>query len=116
MDRCNRHGKDQWFTRVTPNSRQRPSGLIDARIKELGHWRAKALARVRALIKQADPDVIELFYAMYLEEGRLTDPAQICAFILEQNLHGIDIDERAVQIAALALVMKAKEKAPGFTS
>lgn len=53
---------------------------------------------------------------MYLEEARLTDPAQICAFILEQNLHGIDIDERAVQIAALALVMKAKEKAPGFTS
>ena len=36
-----------------------PSRLIDARIKELNDWRGKTLARVRALIKQADPDVIE---------------------------------------------------------
>src|SRR5947208_6773006 len=36
-----------------------PSRLIDARIKELGDWRGEMLARVRALIKQADPDVIE---------------------------------------------------------
>ncbi|KPH01926.1 hypothetical protein AEQ67_03200 [Pseudomonas sp. RIT-PI-q] len=35
------------------------SQLIDARIKELGDWRGETLARVRALIKQADPDVIE---------------------------------------------------------
>lgn len=32
---------------------------IDARIKELGDWRGKMLARLRALIKQADPDVVE---------------------------------------------------------
>jgi hypothetical protein len=36
-----------------------PSRLIDARIKELGDWRGKMLARVRALIKQADPEVVE---------------------------------------------------------
>ncbi|MFL5463019.1 MAG: DUF1801 domain-containing protein [Gemmatimonadaceae bacterium] len=36
-----------------------PSRLIDARIKELDDWRGKTLSRVRALIKQADPDVIE---------------------------------------------------------
>src|SRR5262250_1776394 len=36
-----------------------PSQLIDARIKELGDWRGKTLARVRALVKQADPDVVE---------------------------------------------------------
>jgi hypothetical protein len=36
-----------------------PAQLIDARIKELGDWRGKTLARVRALIKQADPDVVE---------------------------------------------------------
>ena len=36
-----------------------PSRMIDARIKELGDWRGEMLARVRALIKQADPDVIE---------------------------------------------------------
>jgi hypothetical protein len=36
-----------------------PSRLIDARIKELGDWRGETLARVRALIKQADTDVVE---------------------------------------------------------
>lgn len=36
-----------------------PSRLIDARIKELSDWRGKTLAHVRALIKQADPGVIE---------------------------------------------------------
>jgi hypothetical protein len=36
-----------------------PSQLIDARIKELGDWRGEMLARVRALVKQADPEVVE---------------------------------------------------------
>src|SRR5262245_17925520 len=36
-----------------------PSQLIDARIKELGDWRGEMLARVRALIREADPDVVE---------------------------------------------------------
>jgi hypothetical protein len=36
-----------------------PSRLIDARIKELGDWRGETLARVRMLIKQADPEVVE---------------------------------------------------------
>jgi hypothetical protein len=36
-----------------------PSRLIDARIKELGDWRGEMLARVRALIKQTDPEVVE---------------------------------------------------------
>ena len=36
-----------------------PSQLIDARITELGDWRGDALARVRAIIKQAVPDVVE---------------------------------------------------------
>ena len=36
-----------------------PSQLIDARIKELGDWRGKTLSRLRALIKRADPDVVE---------------------------------------------------------
>src|SRR6266508_3828304 len=36
-----------------------PSQLIDARIKELGDWRGKTLSRLRGLIKQADPDVVE---------------------------------------------------------
>src|SRR5690242_12148079 len=36
-----------------------PSRLIDARIKDLGDWRGEMLSRLRALIKQADPDVVE---------------------------------------------------------
>jgi hypothetical protein len=36
-----------------------PSRLIDARIAELGDWRGETLARVRALIHEADPDVVE---------------------------------------------------------
>jgi hypothetical protein len=36
-----------------------PSQLIDARIQELSDWRGETLARVRILIKQADPEVVE---------------------------------------------------------
>jgi hypothetical protein len=36
-----------------------PSQLIDARIEELNDWRGETLARIRALIKQADPEVVE---------------------------------------------------------
>jgi hypothetical protein len=36
-----------------------PSQLIDARIEELGDWRGETLARVRSLIKEADPEVVE---------------------------------------------------------
>jgi hypothetical protein len=36
-----------------------PSRLIDARIEELGDWRGEALARIRSLIRRADPDVVE---------------------------------------------------------
>ena len=36
-----------------------PSRRIDAKIKELGGWRGETLARVRAIIKDADPDVVE---------------------------------------------------------
>ena len=36
-----------------------PSRLIDARIKELGDWRGETLARVRRLIREADPDIVE---------------------------------------------------------
>jgi hypothetical protein len=38
---------------------QSPEQLIDARIEELGDWRGETLSRVRALIKRADPDVVE---------------------------------------------------------
>ena len=36
-----------------------PSELLDARIEELGDWRGEMLARIRTLVKEADPDVVE---------------------------------------------------------
>jgi hypothetical protein len=38
---------------------ENPSQLIDAKIEELGDWRGETLSRVRELIKQADPEVVE---------------------------------------------------------
>jgi hypothetical protein len=42
-----------------PQTSKSPSQLIDARIKELSDWRGKMLSRLRALIKEADPEVVE---------------------------------------------------------
>ena len=45
--------------KTTSKTSESPSRLIDARIDELGDWRGKTLARIRALIKEADPKVVE---------------------------------------------------------
>jgi hypothetical protein len=42
-----------------PATNESPARLIDARIEELDDWRGKTLDRLRALIKEADPDVVE---------------------------------------------------------
>jgi hypothetical protein len=42
-----------------PTQGETPSQKIDARIKELGDWRGKTLARLRKLIREADPKVVE---------------------------------------------------------
>ena len=47
------------MTKSASAKTQSPSRLIDARIKELGDWRGALLGRLRALIKQADPEVVE---------------------------------------------------------
>ena len=47
------------MAKTTTPASESPSRLIDARIKELGDWRGKTLAHVRALIKQAVPEVVE---------------------------------------------------------
>lgn len=66
-------------------------------------------------------EAFDLFYQMYEEEAftyhvsRITSSEQICASILNNNLFGIDIDERAIQIAQAALWMKAKEYAPDLS-
>jgi len=42
-----------------PQDGKSPSQLIDARIEELGDWRGRMRSRLRALVKEADPDVVE---------------------------------------------------------
>jgi hypothetical protein len=59
-------------------------------------------------------EAFDLFFEMYRDEGLLTAPEAICASIFAHNLQGIDIDERAVQVAAISLRMRARERAPGF--
>lgn len=59
-------------------------------------------------------EAFDLLFDMYKEEAEITSEREICASIFENNLFGIDIDERAIQIAALALLMKAWEKARDF--
>jgi hypothetical protein len=45
--------------KTTPQNAGSPSELIDARIMELDDWRGEMLSRLRALVKQADPEVVE---------------------------------------------------------
>ncbi len=45
--------------KADPKKDESPARLIDARIEELGDWRGEMLSRLRALIKQADPEVVE---------------------------------------------------------
>ena len=49
------------MTKAKPDASQDPSAsdLISERIRDLGDWRGAALARMRRLIKEADPDVVE---------------------------------------------------------
>jgi len=47
------------MTKDSAQQTESPAQLIDAKIEELGDWRGETLARLRALIKQADPDVVE---------------------------------------------------------
>jgi hypothetical protein len=54
----------------------------------------------------------DLLYAIYEEEGY--DPAEIPEKILTHNLYGIEIDERAAELAAFALTMKARSKQRRF--
>ena len=46
-------------SKTTPAGGPSATALIDERIRELGDWRGEMLARLRALIRQADPDVVE---------------------------------------------------------
>jgi hypothetical protein len=47
------------MNKTTSQNDRTPSQLIDERIEELGDWRGELLSRLRALVKEADPDVVE---------------------------------------------------------
>ncbi len=51
--------EDDGMKKTEPEKSIPASELIDARIKELGDWRGKMLSRLRALVKEADPEVVE---------------------------------------------------------
>jgi hypothetical protein len=48
-----------WYEDVVNEGTSRASESIDARIQELGDWRGETLARIRALVREADPEVVE---------------------------------------------------------
>jgi hypothetical protein len=52
-------GEEKAMAKSGSTRSKSPSELIDARIEELGDWRGEMLSRVRSLIKQADPEVVE---------------------------------------------------------
>lgn len=114
-----------------------PSKLIDGRIKELGDWRGKTLARVRGLIKKADPDVIEewkwrgvpvwehdgiictgetyktVVKLTFAKGASLSDPANLFNSSLEGNVRrAIDIreNEEIDERAFQALIRAAVER------
>ena len=96
--------------KTTPPKDASPSRLIDERIKELGDWRGKMLARVRALIKKADPEVVvewshdgiictgdtykSVVKLTFAKGAALKDPAGLFNSSLEGNTRrAIDIHE-----------------------
>ena len=112
------------------------SRLIDGRIKELGDWRGQMLAHVRALIRQADPDVIEewkwrgvpvwshggiictgetyksVVKLTFAKGASLKDPAGLFNSSLEGNMRrAIDIHEgETLNAAAFKALIKAAVK------
>ena len=110
-----------------------PSRLIDDRIRELGDWRGETLARVRALIREADPEVVEewkwrgvpvwshdgvictgetykqVVKLTFLKGASLADPAGLFNSILEGNARrAIDIREgEALDATAFKALVRA---------
>src|ERR1700690_831066 len=56
---CRDKGRETGMEKSASQKSKSPSQLIDARIKELDDWRGPLLSRLRALVKEADPEVVE---------------------------------------------------------
>jgi len=117
------------------------SQLIDARIKELGDWRGRMLSRLRALVKEADPEVVEewkwsipvwshdglictgevyknVVKTTFAKGASLKDPSRLFNSSLEGNVRraidfreGEKIDEQALKDLVRAAVALNKSKA-----
>lgn len=113
------------YLEMHPDSKIKESYLIANAPKEI-HRMAKPITEIKII----DPAVgsgnfllyaFDLFYDLYLDQienygnpyGYSLD--QIPELILSNNLHGIDLDDRAVQLAQLGLYIKAKRKDPATT-
>ena len=116
-----------------PQGDKSASQMIDGRIKELDDWRGKTLARLRALIKEADPDVVEewkwnvpvwshdgiictgeaykqVVKMTFPKGASLKDPSKIFNSSLEGNTRrAIDFreDEKVKEAALKALIREA---------
>jgi len=125
------------------NSAESPSELIDARIRDLGDWRGEMLARLRTLIKEADPEVTEewkwstpvwshdglictgetykkVVKMTFAKGAFLKDPSGLFNSSLEGNVRrAIDFhegdkpDEKALKALIRAAVALNKSSAPG---
>ncbi|MBV9080193.1 MAG: DUF1801 domain-containing protein [Elusimicrobia bacterium] len=117
-----------------------PSKLIDARIKELGGWRGETLSRLRAIVKAADPDIVEewkweipvweldglictgeayknVVKTTFAKGASLTDPAKLFNSSLEGKVRraidfheGDKIDEKALTALVREAVALNKAK------
>ena len=124
-----------------PQKTKSPSQLIDARIQELGGWRGKLLGRLRSLIKEADPEVVEewkwsvpvwshdglictgesyksVVKMTFAKGAALKDPAGLFNSSLDGNMRraidfreGGKIDEKALKALVHAAVILNKSKA-----
>jgi len=124
-----------------PQEGKSPSQLIDAKIKELGDWRGKMLGRLRALVKEADPEVVEewkwnipvwshdglictgetyksVVKMTFAKGAALKDPSGLFNSSLEGNTRraidfreGEEIDEKALKTLIHAAVTLNKSKA-----
>jgi len=117
----------------TSQKSKSPSELIDARIEELGDWRGRILSRLRALVKEADPEVIEewkwrgvpvwshaglictgetyksVVKMTFAKGAQLQDPARLFNSSLEGNVRrAIDFHEgEKIDEAALKTLVRA---------
>ena len=128
-----------------PRKDRTASEMIDARIEELGDWRGEMLGRLRALVKQADPEVVEEWKwsvpvwshdglictgetyrkavkMTFAKGASLKDPSRLFNSSLEGNtrraidvLVGDELSERALKTLVLAAVALALNTSKGKT-